>query len=259
MDSEDAWVNHGIPRSSPCWSTAWAWACWPTCCRSSRARAATGARPAWRRPRVDEDRVADVDPIEDLQRVRDRHPHAAVAGRVVGHVHVAVDGVAADEVVRVRPSPWRSCPASCCRSELAEDGGRGRRARRGVVDAIRVAALGQHEHLARPVELHVLAPYRPSDTEPKAPWPRNSRGRRRWSRIRSRPISFVFRKAMHGPRGGVVVVAGDGRGEAAASASARWRSSTCAPRAPVPAFQLTTCDRAVLGAEGQPVAGWRRA
>src|SRR4051794_14839761 len=47
---------------------------------------------------VDVDSVAEVQPVEDGDGVRDRHAHAAVAGRIRRHGRVAVDGVAADEV-----------------------------------------------------------------------------------------------------------------------------------------------------------------
>ena len=51
----------------------------PLAARAMRA----GARDAESALLVHEDRVAEVDPVVDLGRVRDRHPEAAVAGRVV--------------------------------------------------------------------------------------------------------------------------------------------------------------------------------
>ena len=72
------------------------------CRLSGRQRPLTRQWISWRAGlRVGVDRVADVDPVEDLERVRDRHPQAAVAGRVAGYRRVSVDRVAPDEVRRV--------------------------------------------------------------------------------------------------------------------------------------------------------------
>ena len=70
---------------------------------------------------------------------------------------VPVDRVAADEVRRV-DHPVRVGPRLLAvEVEAAEHRRRRGLARRHVVAAVRPAVVGQHQHLARPVELHVLA------------------------------------------------------------------------------------------------------
>ena len=88
-----------------------------------------------------------------------------MAGRVVGHRRVAVDGVPADEVVGVDHALGVGAEVLAVEAEAAEHRRGGGRARGRVVDPPRPALVGQHEHLARPVELNVLASLREAQLE----------------------------------------------------------------------------------------------
>ncbi len=78
-------------------------------------------------------------------------------GRVGRHLGVPVDRVAADEVVRVDHALGVRARRLAVEPERAEHRRRRRLARGRVVDPLRRAVVGQHEDLARPVELDVLA------------------------------------------------------------------------------------------------------
>ncbi len=81
-----------------------------------------------------------------------------MAGRVVGHGRVAVDGVTADEVGGVHHALGVGAQITAVEAEAAEHGRSRCSARRRVVDAGRAALpVEQRQHLARPVELHVAA------------------------------------------------------------------------------------------------------
>src|SRR3954447_9303153 len=81
---------------------------------------------------LDEDQVADPDPVVDPTRVRDGDAQAAVAGVEDGDRGVAVDGVAADEVVRVHHTLGVGADRLQIEAVTAEDRRRRRLARRRV-------------------------------------------------------------------------------------------------------------------------------
>src|SRR5680860_492506 len=105
----------------------------------------------------DENAFAVLDPLEYLRLVGDEGAQAAVAGRVVGHRLVTVDGVAAVEVPGVVHAEVVVAGFGAVEAVVAGHR-RGRRGpRRGRVDRVGLAALGEDEHLLAERRLDVAA------------------------------------------------------------------------------------------------------
>ncbi len=94
------------------------------------------------------DWVAEVDPVVDVDRIGDRVPQAAVAGRVGRDVVIAVGRVSADEVDRVVHPEAVVAGVLAVEAELALDRRRRRGTRGDRVDLVDLALLGEHHHLA---------------------------------------------------------------------------------------------------------------
>src|SRR5438105_2947547 len=115
---------------------------------------------------VDVDGRTDLHPGEDRGGVGDGHAQTAVASRVDGHFGVAVDGVAADEVVGVDHALFVRARRLGVDVEVADHGRRGGLAGADLIDrAHATAGFDLGEHLAGEVGLDVAAIAAVADVE----------------------------------------------------------------------------------------------
>ena len=117
---------------------------------------------------VDVDRHPEPDPVVDEDRQRDRVSDAAVAGRIGRHRVVAVGRVSPSEVDGVVHPRRVEAGLAAVEAEVAADRRRRRRPGRDVDRVLGLAVVGEHHHLPRDVDLHVLAGARVLEVEAAA-------------------------------------------------------------------------------------------